>query len=150
LDPVARESTKPLATVATNAQSTLDPRWILQNIGPEALKHRMIFQSFGASSAQEMLGNYEKFRAAIHEFSPLEHVDNNDAPLLLLAGSDLTAPAKNPSHGIHHPNFSVRLKARADAVGLKCYLHLAEQSDPSTRIKEFVEMMFAAADANRH
>ncbi len=149
-DPVARESSKPQAAVATLAQSTLDPRWILEHVGPEALKHRMIFQSFGASSAQEMLDHYEKYRAAIHEFSPLDHVDKNDAPLLLLPGNDLTTPAKNPSHGIHHPNFSVELKARADAAGLPCRLLPAGQGDAASATREFVEAILATKAAAQH
>jgi acetyl esterase/lipase len=149
-DPVARESSKPLAAVATLAQSTLDPRWILEHVGPEALKHRMIFQSFGASSAQEMLDHYDKYRAAIHEFSPLDHVDKNDAPLLLLPGNDLATPAKNPSHGIHHPNFSIELKARADVAGLRCRLLLADDRDPSIAVREFVETILRTTSSAQH
>ncbi|MES2694795.1 MAG: alpha/beta hydrolase [Verrucomicrobiota bacterium] len=141
-DPVARESTKPLGAIANVPQSTLDPKWILEHIGPEANKHKMIFQSFGAKSADEMIEHYDRYRAAIREFSPLEHVDRNDAALYLSSGDDMTVPAKNPSHGIHHPMFSVKLKERADAVGLTCYLVLGGKTEGTLSPREFVETLF--------
>ncbi len=145
-DPVARESTKPLGAVALIPQTSLDPRWILEHIGPEANRHRMIFQSFGAKSAREMIDNFPRYQAAVHEYSPIEHVDARDAALYLEAGADFTVPARNPSLGIHHPVFAVKLKERADAVGLRCEL-VVRGGPPHLTIPEFVEGLFAKAVA---
>jgi len=141
-DPVARESTKPLAAVALIPQTNLDPAWIRDNIGPAANRHPMIFQSFGAKSAQEMLDDPVRFGAAIGEFSPLGLVDKSDPPLYLESGDDLTVPAKNPSHGIHHPVFCAKLKERADAVGLECHWIVRSGAVPHPSVREFVEPLF--------
>lgn len=141
-DPVARESTKPLAAVALLPQTNLDPVWIRENIGPEANRHSMIFKSFGAKSAQEVLDAPDRFKAAILDFSPMTHVDGNDPALYLETSNDFTLPAKNPSHGIHHPAFAVKLKEKADAVGLRCYLAVRGQGSHPT-VREFVEGLLA-------
>lgn len=119
-DPVARESTKPFASVAIRPQTTLDSKWILEHIGPEAIKHKMLSQSFGAKDSQEMLDHPERYAAMVREFSPIEHLDAKDVPLFLQIDADASVPAKTTSHGIHHPLFGTTLKARADAVGLEC------------------------------
>lgn len=121
-DPVARESTKPFATIAIRPQTTLDSKWILDHIGPEAIKHKMLSQSFGAPSSEEMIAHPERYAAMVREFSPIEHLDAKDAPLFLQIDADTSVPAKTTSHGIHHPLFGTTLKARTDAVGLECHV----------------------------
>lgn len=121
-DPVARESTKPFAAIALRPQTTLDSKWILDHIGPEAIKHKMLSQSFGALSSEEMIAHPERYAAAVHEFSVIEHLDAKDAPLFIQVDADASVPAKTTSHGIHHPLFGSTLKARADAAGLECRL----------------------------
>lgn len=125
-DPVARESTKPFAAIANRPQTSLDPKWILDNIGPEAIKHAMTYQSFGAPSAQAMLEHPERYAAAVREYSVIEHVDAGDPPLFVQVDADATVPAKSTSHGIHHPRFGTALKERADAVGLGCRLEFGK------------------------
>jgi len=141
-DPVARESTKPLGAVATNPQTNLDPRWILEHIGPQANRHAMIFQSFGAKSAQAMIDDFPRFAAAVREFSPSAHVDAQDPAIYLETSDDFAVPAKNSSHGIHHPVFGSSLKARADEAGLRCEL-VVRDGRPHLTIREFVEELFA-------
>ena len=43
----------------------------------------------------------------------------------------MALPARNPGPGIHHPLFGVKLKERADALGVECHL-LAEGVEPGT------------------
>lgn len=143
-DPVARESTKPLGAVATNPQTSLDPRWILEHIGPHANRHAMIFRSFGAESAQAMIDDFPRYEAAVREFSPIAHVDAGDAPIYLESSDDFTVPAKNTSHGIHHPAFAAKLKERADTAGLRCEL-VVRDGRPRLTIREFVEGLFAGS-----
>jgi arylformamidase len=143
-DPIARESTKPLGAVALIPQTNLDPRWIADNIGPETNRHAMIFRSFGAKSAQEIIDNTGQYIAAIREYSPIEHVDRADSPIYLEVGNDFTVPAKNPSHGIHHPLFGSKLKERADAAGLRCEL-VVRGASPHPTIREFVDGLLGAA-----
>ncbi len=139
-DPVLRESTKPTCIAVSNGQTCLDPEWIEKNIGPEANKHRMIFKSFGARSAAEMMGNKDKYQKMITEFSPIFHVDKNDPPMYLDYREDISVPAKDPNHGIHHGIFGIKLKEEADKVGVECHLNIKGYSDPKYKTPiEFVK-----------
>ena len=139
-DPVLRESTKPSCIAVGSGQTCLDPEWIEKNIGPEANKHRMIFKSFGAKSAKEMTENKEKYQKMIKEFSPLFHVDKNDPPMYMEYREDISVPAKNPNHGIHHGMFGIKLKEEADKAGVECHLNIKSYSDSKYKnIKSFIK-----------
>jgi arylformamidase len=129
-DPVLRESTKPTCIAVSAGQTCLDPEWIEKNIGPEANKHRMIFKSFGAKSAKEMTDNKDKYQKMIRDFSPIFHVDKNDPPMYLEYKEDISVPAKDPNHGIHHGMFGIKLKEEADKAGLECELSIKGYSEP--------------------
>ena len=49
----------------------------------------------------EALKNYEQHRKLFEEFSPYNHVDANDPPLLMTYPADMTLPSKDAGHGIH-------------------------------------------------
>lgn len=144
-DPVERESTKPACAAVMNAQSCLDPAWIAANIGPKATRHGMVYRSFGAASADEMLQTPDKFRARVAEFSPIQHLDAHDPPLFLQYGPDLTVPADSASHGIHHPMFGVKLKEKADAAGVECCLFIPGRGDvPYQTTVDFIKAKLLA------
>ncbi len=130
-DPVLRESTKPTCIAVMSGQTCLDPEWIEKNIGPKGNKHRMIFLSFGAKSAEEMTENKDKYQKMIREFSPIFHVDKNDPPIYMEYGGGISTPAKDPNHGIHHGMFGIKLKEEADKAGLECQLKIKGYSEPN-------------------
>jgi arylformamidase len=125
-DPVLRESTRVSGAAVARGQSSIDPKQIEPWLGPEVLKHRMIPMAVGELTIDDALKNYERHRATYIEFSPYNHVSAGDPPLFLKADADLTVPAKNSSHGIHHPVFCTKMKEKADSVGMECHIQIGK------------------------
>jgi acetyl esterase/lipase len=129
-DPVLRESTRVCAAAVTGGQTSIDPKVIEDWLGPNVLKHPMIWMAVGEPTMAAAVTNYEKHRATYVEFSPYNHLDANDPPLLMTYGNDMTLPSKNAGHGIHHPIYGVKMKEKADRVGHECYLLIEGVSKP--------------------
>lgn len=121
-DPVLRESTRVAGAAVFRGQTSIDPRQIEPWLGPNVLQHRMIAMAVGERTIDDALRNYERHRRLFAEFSPYNHVSGDDPPLFMSCAADLTVPSRHASHGIHHPVFGVKLKERADAVGMECHL----------------------------
>jgi acetyl esterase/lipase len=121
-DPVLKESTRVCAAAVSAGQTSIDPKVIEEWLGPNVLKHRMINMAVGEATIDDALKNYEKHRAQFVEFSPYNHVDADDPPLLMTYGADMTLPSKDAQHGIHHPVYGVKLKEKSDSVGHECHL----------------------------
>jgi arylformamidase len=121
-DPVLRESTRVCAAAVSAGQTSIDPKVIEGWLGPNVLKHRMINMAVGEPTIEGALENYDKHRALYVEFSPYNHVDAKDPPLLMTYGNDMTLPSKDAGHGIHHPVYGVKLKEKSDSLGHECHL----------------------------
>lgn len=121
-DPVLRESTRVTAAAVNAGQTSIDPKVIEGWLGPNVLKHRMIAMAVGEKTIEDALKNYDKHRALYVEFSPYNHLDSGDPPLLMTYGDDMTLPSKDAGHGIHHPVYGVKMKEKADHVGCECHL----------------------------
>jgi arylformamidase len=121
-DPVLRQSTRVCAAAVTAGQTSIDPKVIVDWVGPNVLKHGMIWMAVGEKSMADALAHYDQHKATYAEFSPYNHVDAKDPPLFMTYGDDMTLPSKNAGHGIHHPMFGVKLKEKSDRVGHECYL----------------------------
>lgn len=121
-DPVKRESTRVTAAAVAGGQTSIDPKVIEGWLGPNVLKHRMINMAVGETTIEGALANYDKYRDLYVEFSPYNHIDKSDPPLLMTYGGDMTLPSKNAGHGIHHPVYGVKVKEKADKVGMECHL----------------------------
>ena len=68
------------------------------------------------------LANYDKHRALYVEFSPYNHLDGNDPPLLMSYGNNMKLPSESAGHGIHHPMYGLKMKEKADRIGHECHL----------------------------
>jgi len=123
-DPVLRMSTRVAAAAVSSGQTSIDPKQVEPWVGPNILQHRMIHLAVGERTIADALQNYEKHRETFAEFSPFNHVSADDPPLYMSYGDDVTVPSHNAGHGIHHPVLGVKMKERADAVGMECYLQL--------------------------
>ena len=121
-DPVLRESTRVAGAAVFRGQTSIDPKQIEPWLGPNVLQHRMIAMAVGERTMEDALKNYAQHRELYAEFSPYNHVSSDDPPLFMTCDSDLTVPSRHASHGIHHPVFGVKLKEKADAVGMECHL----------------------------
>ncbi len=129
-DPIERESTRVTAAAVSGGQVSIDPKVIEEWLGPNVLKHRMIWMAVGEPNMAAAFKNYDKHKALYVEFSPYNHLDGKDPPLFMTYGSDMTLPSKDAGHGIHHPVYGVQLKAKADAAGHECHLLIPGVSKP--------------------
>ncbi|MAS94705.1 MAG: lipase [Verrucomicrobiales bacterium] len=126
-DPVERESSRVSGAVVGSGQTSIDPKQIEPWLGPNVLKHKMINMAVGEPTIEGALENYEKHKDLYHEFSAYNHVTKDDPPLLMTYGADMSLPSKDAGHGIHHPVYGVKMKEKADSVGMPCYLLISGQ-----------------------
>lgn len=125
-DPVQRESTRVTAAAAVNGQTSIDPKVIEEWLGPNVLRHRMIWLSVGAESMAEALENYEQYKPLYVEFSPYNHLTADDPPLMMTYNRPMTLPSLDAGHGIHHPVYGVKVKEKSDRLGHECHLLVDE------------------------
>lgn len=139
-DPVLRQSTRVCAAAVAAGQTSIDPKVIEGWLGPNVLKHRMINMAVGESTMEGALKNYDAHHALWVEFSPYNHVDGKDPPLLMTYGNDMTLPSKDAGHGIHHPVYGLKLKEKSDAAKHECHLLIegVSKSDKYASPKEFL------------
>ena len=128
-DPVERESSRVAGAAVAGGQTSIDPKQIEPWLGPKVLDHRMINMAVGEKTMQGALENYEKHEQLYKEFSPYNHVSSDDPPLLMTYSSDMTLPSKDAGHGIHHPVYGVKMKEKADSVGMECHLLIPGHSE---------------------
>ena len=120
-DPIARESTKPLCAFAHNGQASIEPQWVLDNIGKTAAAHGMLSRSVGAQGPKDLVAQYAKYQQLTEKFSPRLHMDKNDPPVAL----KLSFPLKDT--GIHSPWFGIKLKEEANKSGVDLSIYTKEK-----------------------
>ncbi len=148
-DPVLRESTRVIAAAAEAGQTSIDPKVIEGWVGPNILKHRMIWMAVGEPDMATALANYDKHHATYVEFSPVNHIDRNDPPLLMTYKADMELPSRDAGHGIHHAALGQKLKEKSDAVGHECHLLIKDvsKSDQYSSVQEFlIDKLLASGD----
>jgi acetyl esterase/lipase len=129
-DPVERQSTRVQGIAVAGGQSSIDPRQIEPWIGPNVY-HEMIYRAVGEDSIENALKNYAKHEAHYKKFSAINHLSKDDPPMLLRYNGDLTVPAKDIGHGIHHGVFGQKMKEKSEAVGHgKVFLVLGKAGVP--------------------
>ena len=123
-DPIERLSSRVAGAFGWIGQSTLDPFVIKERIGIEGAKSEMIWKTVKATSLEDLMENWDKYKGLSLECSPLTHISKDDPVVFLLYGDDDSTPAKNTGAGIHHPNFGRLVKEKCDSLGMKCYLQI--------------------------
>jgi hypothetical protein len=68
----------------------------------------------------------------LYEFSPINHVTRDDPPVLLAYPKIDPLPAVTPGSAIHHAIFGMKLKEKANSVGVECILRIEEQKPDTT------------------
>lgn len=139
-DPVLRESTRVTAAAVRGGQTSIDPHVIEKWLGPNVLQHRMINMAVGEKTIAGALQNYAQHQALYREFSPINHVDGDDPPLLMTYGNNMTLPSENAGHGIHHPVYGLKLKEQSDRFGQECHLLIkgVSKSEKYSSANEFL------------
>ena len=126
-DPVARESTRLWCAAVIGAQTSLDPaqlkEWTPNSrygghafgfMDPKDLKSR-------DTRFAEFLAKRETVLPWIKQYSPIEHVTNDDPPVYLIYSSP-PALGKEQRDPTHTSNYGVKLQEKCKALGVKCEL----------------------------
>lgn len=119
-DPIERESSR-LAYVATNGgQTTMHMPWWIESIPGYEEPHRPTGEYFGDVEGEEL-------RAVTKEISALDLISADDPPIhmsyRMAPDQPIPPPDKNRSGWqVHHVNFGIALKEKADALGVEAHL----------------------------
>ncbi len=116
-DPVARESSRLSCAAVTGAQTTLDPKQMVE----WTPNSRYGGHAFGLRSFADFLKQREKILPWIAEYSPYALVTKEDPPVYLIYG---TPPAigQNQKDPTHTSNFGVKLQEHCKTKGVTCEL----------------------------
>jgi acetyl esterase/lipase len=125
-DPVARESTRPLAVAVRNAQTSLDPDQLRDWIpGLEYGGHAfgLVAETGGKDVAiARFQAAREKILPWIAEYSPYALVSADDPPVYLHYESPPPSVPGEEKDLVHSASFGVHLQARLKAAGVPCEL----------------------------
>ena len=114
-DPISRESTRITCAAVIGAQTTLDPKQMVEwtpnsNYGAHA---------FGKQNFEEFLSERESILSWITEYSPYALVSKDDPAICLIYNSPpaIGHPQKNPTHT---SNFGLMLQEKCKDIGVDC------------------------------
>ncbi|QEL15958.1 alpha/beta hydrolase [Limnoglobus roseus] len=137
-DPVARESTRLTCAAVSGAQTSLDPKQLREWM-PNAnyAGHAFGFAEKGRTRPEEFklaLENRDKIMPWIKEYSPIELVTKDDAPVLLTYGKpDVPVEVgQSPKDATHFAIYGVKLAEVMKAAGVE-----AEVSYPGAESKKY-------------
>ena len=118
----------------------IDPKMIEPWVGAKILDHKMIWRAVGAPDMATALANYDQHKALYAEFSPINHLSNDDPPLFMSYGRDTSLPSKSAGHGIHHPQLGVEMHKASQRVRHECHLVIpgTSKSDRYATAREFL------------
>lgn len=107
-DPIARESTRLYCAAVNGAQVSLDPKELrewMPNYGYGA-------HAFGLPNFQSLIEKREDVLEWIHEYSPIEHVSDDDPPIGLFYGGEVPVVGSSPKDPTHSGIMGVKLAER--------------------------------------
>jgi acetyl esterase/lipase len=137
-DPVARQSTRLRAAVALSPQVSLEPEVVSAWAGDQVLQHPMIARAVQAGHLEDLRTPKPEWVQTLREFSPIVHLGAADPPMMISNPRIDPLPAASPGSAIHHALFGVKLKERADAVGVICLLRIEEQNPSLPTPEDFL------------
>ena len=141
-DPVLRQSSRVCGAVAMGGQTTLDPFLLEKKIGLACIRHPMIWKTVGATSHEQLMEDWDKYKALSLECSPLTHVTKDDPPVWIRYGKPAPVPVIK-GDGIHHAGFGRLLKEKCEKVGIPCHLSVTGNEQPEMNSDEFLKQVFS-------
>jgi acetyl esterase/lipase len=132
VDPVERESTRVLAVGNIRGQTTMDPELWLQWLPTVESQER------GPGPWGGVTDDLEERRRIFEYMSAVSNLSADDPPIFMtynMAPDDPIPSVRAGGWRTHHVNFGVKLKERADEVGVEAHLTYpgAESSYPSVQ-----------------
>jgi acetyl esterase/lipase len=141
-DPVERFSSRVAGAQVAGAQTTMNPFVIRERIGEKTFDNPMPYKPFGAETAQELMDNWDKYRALVEKCSPVSHLSKDDPPLHLYYNVMREFPTTNGGNGIHSPIFGEIMLEACKEKGVECYLQYWEKDQgrpqPAVSRQEFL------------
>lgn len=125
-DPVARESTRLYCAAVNGAQVSLDPKELrewMPNYGYGA-------HAFGLPNFQSLIENRENVLKWIKEYSPIEHVSQDDPPIALFYGGEVPVVGASPKDPTHSGIMGVKLEERLKSAGVDVVLVHPDRPHP--------------------
>lgn len=117
-DPVLRESSRLQCAAVIGAQTTLDPKQMVE----WTPNSKYGGHAFGLRHFEKFLENRQKILPWIKEYSPYANVTKDDPPIFLQYNSP-PAIGKEQKDPTHTSNFGVKLQEHCIANGVKCELY---------------------------
>jgi len=145
-DPIARESTRLWCAAVNGAQTSLDPKQLIEwtpnsRYGGHAFGF-MDPNDKGTRDTRfaEFLEKRESVLQWIKSYSPYEHVSKDDPPVYLLYkdAPAIGQPQKDPTHT---SNYGVKLQEHCQAIGTECELNYP--GAPEVKHKTIAEFLIA-------
>ena len=125
-DPIARESTRLYCAAVNGAQVSLDPKELrewMPNYGYGA-------HAFGLPSFQSLIDKREEVIKWIQEYSPIEHVSEDDPPIALFYRGEVPVVGASPKDPTHSGIMGVKLAERLKSVNVDVVLVHPGQEHP--------------------
>jgi acetyl esterase len=125
-DPMLRQSTRITSVGAASAQTTLDPRVLVNLIGQEGANNPAFPLLYGLSRGQM---DSEHAHQMYEQASPAALVSKDAVPVFLyytIANNPITHETPMGER-VHHPVFGFYLKEKMDKLGVECVVHLKDE-----------------------
>lgn len=126
-DPIARESTRLYCAAVNGAQTSLDPRELLEWMP----NYSYGAHAFGLKDIKELTAKREDVMKWIKEYSPIEHATKDDPPIALFYGG-VKGAKKGESHPdpTHSPMLGLLLEEKLNKLGVDVVLAYAGNPHP--------------------
>ncbi len=125
-DPIARESTRLYCAAVNGAQVSLDPKELREWMP----NYTYGAHAFGLPSIQALIDNREKVLPWIKEYSPIEHVSQDDPPIALFYGGEVPVVGASPKDPTHSGIMGVKLAERLQSANVDVVLVHPGQPHP--------------------
>jgi acetyl esterase/lipase len=125
-DPVARESTRLYCAAVNGAQVSLDP----QELREWMPNYRYGAHAFGLPNLESVIDKRDDVLPWIKEYSPIEHVSQDDPPIALFYRGEVPVVGASPKDPTHSGIMGIKLAERLQAVEVDVVLVHPGQPHP--------------------
>jgi acetyl esterase/lipase len=135
-DPIARESTRLYCAAVNGAQTSLDPKQLLEWMP----NYTYGAHAFGMKSLKEVLKSRDKVLPWIKEYSPIEHASKDDPPIGLFYGGEKDVKkGDSPKDPTHSALLGMILEERLKELGVE--VDLVYPGRPSAKYKSSTDYL---------
>ena len=146
-DPIARESTRLIATVTKAPQPSLDPKQLVEWI-PNSEYGGHAFGYVGKTRKETFapfLANRDKHLADLREWSPMSHASADDPPAYIVTSKEDKPPVKGEPQKdpTHSAVLGLMLQEVLGPFGVKCEVRHPLDGRPATTMQEMLMQQLA-------